>query len=229
MKKIYYIIIILLLTTLILFTNYKVLKGNQENTNSKKIVLKLNHDDTKALDYKDTEAIVLENKITDMKFDLKEEIDYHFYDKEKYYDNLKIFLDYIQNNFNIEINNKWKVQINKISNDYGLVRFVYYINGYISTNKAITFSVNDKKVEKVYYSFINENLDESVIINKVKKFKNNIVQEKKKLNKDETLIEEKTTYDYNYRTNKITYTYCLYFQNGYGIVNNDYCSIYFLH
>ena len=164
-----------------------------------------------------------------MKFDLKEEIDYHFYDKEKYYDNLKIFLDYIQKNFNIEINNKWKVQINKISNDYGLVRFVYYINGYISTNKAITFSVNDKKVEKVYYSFINENLDESVIINKVKKFKNNIVQEKKKLNKDETLIEEKTTYDYNYRTNKITYTYCLYFQNGYGIINNDYCSIYFLH
>ena len=198
MKKIYYIIIILLLTTLILFTNYKVLKRNQENTNSKKIVLKLNHDDTKTLDYKDTEAIVLENKITDMKFDLKEEIDYHFYDKEKYYDNLKIFLDYIQKNFNIEINNKWKVQINKISNDYGLVRFVYYINGYISTNKAITFSVNDKKVEKVYYSFINENLDESVIINKVKKFKNNIVQEKKKLNKDETLIEEKTTYDYNY-------------------------------
>lgn len=51
MKKIYYIIIILLLTTLILFTNYKVLKGNQENTNSKKIVLKLNHDDTKTLDY----------------------------------------------------------------------------------------------------------------------------------------------------------------------------------
>ena len=93
MKKIYYIIIILLLTTLILFTNYKVLKRNQENTNSKKIVLKLNHDDTKTLDYKDTEAIVLENKITDMKFDLKEEIDYHFYDKEKYYDNLKIFLD----------------------------------------------------------------------------------------------------------------------------------------
>ena len=175
MKKIYYIIIILLLTTLILFTNYKVLKGNQENTNSKKIVLKLNHDDTKTLDYKDTEAIVLENKITDMKFDLKEEIDYHFYDKEKDYDNLKIFLDYIQKNFNIKINNKWKVQINKISNDYGLVRFVYYINGYISTNKAITFSVNDKKVEKVYYSFINENLDESVIINKVKKFKNNIV------------------------------------------------------
>ena len=53
--------------------------------------------------------------------------------------------------------------------------------------------------------------------------------EKKKLNKDETLIEEKTTYEYNYRTNKITYTYCLYFQNGYGIINNDYCSIYFLH
>ena len=158
-----------------------LLKRNQENTNSKKIVLKLNHDDTKTLDYKDTEAIVLENKITDMKFDLKEEIDYHFYDKEKYYDNLKIFLDYIQKNFNIEINNKWKVQINKISNNYGLVRFVYYINGYISTNKAITFSVNDKKVEKVYYSFINENLDESVIINKVKKFKNNIVQEKKEI------------------------------------------------
>ena len=154
---------------------------------------------------------------------------YDYFNRKKYYDNLKIFLDYIQNNFNIEINNKWKVQINKISNDYGLVRFVYYINGYISTNKAITFSVNDKKVEKVYYSFINENLDESVIINKVKKFKNNIVQEKKKLNKDETLIEEKTTYDYNYRTNKITYTYCLYFQNGYGIINNDYCSIYFLH
>lgn len=43
----------------------------------------------------------------------------------------------------------------------------------------------------VYYSYLNENIDEKDTISKVEKFKENTVQGKKKLKSAEKLIEEK--------------------------------------
>lgn len=181
MKKIIYIFIILLCTFYILSKNYTFFhKGKEINDNilNSKMILKLMHDDTKDLTYQETEAIVEEKKVGKIKFKLGKETEYHFFDKEKDYDNLKVILDYIKNNFNININNKWKYQINVISSDYGLIKFVYYLNDEIETNKAITFEINNDIVDMVYYSYLNENIDEKDIISKVEKFKENTIQEK---------------------------------------------------
>ena len=180
MKKINYILFIVLFIILfVLFKNNISFNTKKEAKNNDKTTLKLMHDDTKDLTYQETEAIVEEKKVGKIKFKLGKETEYHFFDKEKDYDNLKVILDYIKNNFNININNKWKYQINVISSDYGLIKFVYYLNDEIETNKAITFEINNDIVDMVYYSYLNENIDEKDIISKVEKFKENTIQEKK--------------------------------------------------
>lgn len=180
MKKINYILFIVLFIILfVLFKNNISFNTKKEAKNNDKTTLKLMHDDTKNLTYQETEAIVEEKKVGKIKFKLGKETEYHFFDKEKDYDNLKVILDYIKNNFNININNKWKYQINVISSDYGLIKFVYYLNDEIETNKAITFEINNDIVDMVYYSYLNENIDEKDIISKVEKFKENTIQEKK--------------------------------------------------
>lgn len=180
MKKINYILFIVLFIILfVLFKNNISFNTKKEAKNNDKTTLKLMHDDTKDLTYQETEAIVEEKKVGKIKFKLGKETEYHFFYKEKDYDNLKVILDYIKNNFNININNKWKYQINVISSDYGLIKFVYYLNDEIETNKAITFEINNDIVDMVYYSYLNENIDEKDIISKVEKFKENTIQEKK--------------------------------------------------
>jgi len=228
MKKINYILFIVLFIILfVLFKNNISFNTKKEAKNNDKTTLKLMHDDTKDLTYQETEAIVEEKKVGKIKFKLGKETEYHFFDKEKDYDNLKVILDYIKNNFNININNKWKYQINVISSDYGLIKFVYYLNDEIETNKAITFEINNDIVDMVYYSYLNENIDEKDIISKVEKFKENTIQEKK-LKNTEKLIEEKISYSYNYRLGKVIYTYCLFFQKENVTINNSIGSSYFI-
>ena len=158
MKKMGYIFIILFFTLFILLKNYVYFNEKKEigdNNSNNKIPLKLMHDDTKDLTYQETEAIVEEKEIKNMRFDLSKETEYRFFDKKRDYNNLKMILDYIQNDFDIEIDNKWKYQINIISLDYGLIKFVYYLNEEIGTNRSIIFEINDGIVDKVYYSYIN--------------------------------------------------------------------------
>ena len=215
MKKIIYIFIILLCTFYILSKNYTFFhKGKEINDNilNSKMILKLMHDDTKDLTYQETETIFEEKKIENIKFNFNKDTEYHFFDKNKDFNNLKVILEYIQNDFNIEINSRWKYQVNFISSNYGLVKFVYYINKEIGTNKSIIFEINDGVVDKVYYSYIN----------------NSTIQEKKELQDTEKLIEEKITYNYNYRIDKVIYSYCLFFQNEHGSIDNSYGSSYFV-
>ena len=229
MKKNNYILfIVLFIILLVLFKNNIFFNTKKEAKNNDKTTLKLIHDDTKDLTYQETEAIVEEKKVGKIKFKLGKETEYHFFDKEKDYDNLKVILDYIKSNFNIDINNKWKYQINVISSDYGLIKFVYYLNDEIETNKAITFEINNDIVDMVYYSYLNENIDEKDTISKVEKFKENTVQEKEKLKSTEKLIEEKISYSYNYRLGKVIYTYCLFFQKENVTINNSIGSSYFI-
>ena len=231
MKKMGYIFIILFFTLFILLKNYVYFNEKKEigdNNSNNKITLKLMHDDTKDLTYQETEAIVEEKEIKNMRFDLSKETEYRFFDKKRDYNNLKMILDYIQNDFDIEIDNKWKYQINIISLDYGLIKFVYYLNEEIGTNRSIIFEINDGIVDKVYYSYINEYVNEKEIIKNVEKFKKTTIQEKKELRDNEKIIEEKITYHYNYRIGKVIYTYCLFFQNEHGSIDNSYGSTYFV-
>ena len=231
MKKIIYIFIILLCTFYILSKNYTFFhKGKEINDNilNSKMILKLMHDDTKDLTYQETETIFEEKKIENIKFNFNKDTEYHFFDKNKDFNNLKVILEYIQNDFNIEINSRWKYQVNFISSNYGLVKFVYYINKEIGTNKSIIFEINDGVVDKVYYLYINNYVNEKEIIEKVEKFKKSTIQEKKELQDTEKLIEEKITYNYNYRIDKVIYSYCLFFQNEHGSIDNSYGSSYFV-
>ena len=98
MKKMGYIFIILFFTLFILLKNYVYFNEKKEigdNNSNNKITLKLMHDDTKDLTYQETEAIVEEKEIKNMRFDLSKETEYRFFDKKRDYNNLKMILDYI--------------------------------------------------------------------------------------------------------------------------------------
>lgn len=233
MKKKLYIFFIICLIVLGLFILMASLyfytkKEKYNNKGNEKIILELMHDDTKGLSFQETEAIVDNEKINNIKFELENEIEQRFFDQEKDYISLKKMIDYIKIKFNVEIGSDWKYYINKISDKSGFVSFVYFINDEISTNRSITFEINDDNIDNVYYSYVNDYVNEKKIIEKVENFKKNTIQEKKKIKDKEKIIDEKTTYSYNYRIDRIIYTYCLFFKNDHGTINNSYGSTYFV-
>lgn len=102
--------------------------------------------------------------------------------------------------------------------------FIYYFNDVISTNRAITFSIQKNEIVKVSYSYLNEKVDEEKFIKKYQKFLNTYEQEKVNVLGDNYEIDgDITTYKYNYRTNRLIYTYNIFYrQKDIGIINNDY-------
>lgn len=140
---------------------------------------------------------------------------------------LMVFTDYIYDKWNIKLDKKWKYYINTLNSDdnFGFISFIYYIDENISTNKVINFFGDKGMISKVSFSYIDSKIDENLIINNVKLFKENTIQEKKKLNMNESFIEEGTKFSYNYRINKTIYSYYLFFKEG-ELINNDYGSEY---
>ena len=87
--------------------------------------------------------------------------------------------------------------------------------------------ISENKVKRVTYSYLENKIDESLLINRVNNFKRNTIQEKKVLNENEKILEENVEFSYNFKLKKLIYSYNLSYENVDGIIN-DYGSVYFI-
>lgn len=200
---------------------------NQSNNEQKKILLELKHETDFEEEYGlfGTEAETTEEKINieGIKFN---EVALKPYNNDE---DIKFLSDFIYKKFNIRLDNKWQYYINifNTDNNDGYITFIYYIDENISTNKAITFFFENNTINNMSYSYLDTKIEEETIIKNVNLFKEKTIQEKKQLKEDEKYLQEKTTFNYNYRINKTIYSYCLFFEQD-GLINNEYGSDYII-
>ena len=193
------------------------------DTNEKKI-LKLNHT-VNLMELEPSE--LLEEKQENLNIGSLPEIERKMYENESYLD---FIIEYIKNNFNIDIDDNWEFVIHYYNDEKtdGMIQFTYMIGDEIRTNKNITFGYENKYINYVFYKCLDENVDETDLIERVKKFKNNYTQEKIKLKKDEKFESETTNYSYFYNVDKLVYSYAVFFFYDGGIINNDNGTSYFI-
>lgn len=194
--------------------------SNQKNDKT----LRLNHEvDLLGLQPND----IVKEKKENLKISGLPEVLEKNYEEETYLD---LIVDYIKKNFDININNKWKYSINYYDDEKtsGMIQFIYVIGNEIKTNKMITFGYEDGYIKYIYYSCLDSEIDENNLIERVKKFKENYVQEKPKLKGNEKIENEETSYGYLYNVDKLIYSYAIYIKTNNGIINNDNNTSYFI-
>lgn len=194
------------------------------NSLNNKQVLKLNH----IVNLSELEpSELLYEKQDNIKIENLPEVERKMYDNELYLD---FITDYIKNNLNVDIDNRWEFVIHYYNDEKtdGMIQFTYMIDNEIRTNKNITFGYENGYINYIYYKCLDMKIDEENLIQRVKKFKNNHIQEKIKLKKDEKFESETTTYSYYYNVDKLVYSYAVFFSYDGGIINNDNATAYFI-
>lgn len=137
----------------------------------------------------------------------------------------------LETELNITINNKWKYYVHSYNdeNTSGVIGFIYWINDEIETTKSIILPVEKNTINTVFYSYLNNSINEEDLIERLEKFKNSTVQEKYELSESEIFLEEKTVYLFNYQNNSFYYTYNLFFEVKPLLeINNDYGCEYLI-
>lgn len=108
---------------------------------------------------------------------------------------------------------------------FGYIIFIYYIDDIISTNRAITFSIEDGYINNISYSYLDTYVNEIEILYRYNYFINHYKQEKGYVLdyiNYYTIDDDKTNYGYNFGNGKITYTYNIFYKmNDLGVINND--------
>lgn len=231
-RKIIFILLFSIGIFLLVFSIYSIVSNNivYGKFRDKKIKLELLHDDMKNLS---AESTVADYKTIDINNHEtihlnKDLIEKGIFYNDSYYKELDYFIDYIKTKFNIKLDSKWKFMIHLYDGEStGFVSFLYYLNDEIATNKSIMFFISENKVKRVTYSYLENKIDESLLINRVNNFKRNTIQEKKVLNENEKILEENVEFSYNFKLKKLIYSYNLSYENVDGIIN-DYGSVYFI-
>lgn len=155
----------------------------------------------------------------------------------EYQDKYSKVINYIKNiypNFDVS---KWNIMVNMydINDGFGMIRFNYQIKDVIDTNKSILLTVNNNIINKISFINMDFETDEEKLIELVNEFKDNTIQEKKEFASNEEFLKDETTYTYQYNTEKLIYTYQLYFYQQYGdnpenkVVNNEYGTEYIIN
>lgn len=195
-----------------------------ENVNNKKEVLELEDYRNNPISLNFEEDDLVKSQAINLKHTtLKEQLSTK-YNNEREFD---VLAQYIKDNFNIEINNNWKVYVHYYDTEKtsGIVEFTYSV-GEINTNRSFSFTINNSKYDKVSYKCLTENIDEKNLIDRVNIFKEKYVQEKKDLSDDEVFFEENTNYMYYINADKLIYSYTYFYKyDEAGFINNDWGTI----
>lgn len=194
------------------------------NDLNEKKVLKLNHlVDT--LELEPTELVM--EKEDNIKIENLPEVERKMYENESYLD---LIVNYIKNNFNVDIDDRWEFVIHYYNDEKtdGMIQFTYMINNEIRTNKNITFGYENGYINYIFYKCLDSVVNEEDLVKRVNIFKNNYIQEKIKLKKDEEFLSETTNFSYYYNVEKLVYSYAVFFSYDDGIINNDNGTAYFI-
>ena len=76
--------------------------------------------------------------------------------KKSYDGKLEDITKLIKDKINIDIDNNWKYYIHYLDENqsYGFIVFIYYINDAISTNRAVSLTIQDGTIISLSYSYI---------------------------------------------------------------------------
>lgn len=133
-------------------------------------------------------------------------------------------------NFTFE---NWRITVNYFSDDEstGNLIFRYYIGDSIITNKAVTCLIENDIITQINYSNIDMTTDEATLLDKVDRFTQTHIQEKKQMKSGEEFISEDIRYVYYYNIDTLVYSYTLFFYEDTDIgkvINNEYVSEYII-
>lgn len=184
------------------------------------------------LKYRDSLDIELEpdnpkEKIINLKFSNIPEM------KEQKYNNnseLSVFVKYIKDTFNLELDSKWNVIVHYYDENMtvGMIEFNYMIEE-IKTNKSIIFNLDNGTADVVYYKNLDKEVNEEDLLNRLKLFRDKYTQEKKQFKDDEKLDKERTNFNYYFGVDKLVYSYVVFFSYGeHQLINNDYGTTYII-
>ena len=97
-------------------------------------------------------------------------------------DQLHVFVEYIEKEFGIQIDDKWTVLIHFYDDErtVGMIKFQYWI-GNIGTDKCITYNLEQGKSDTVFYTHLDESVDEESLLARVQIFEERYEQEKREL------------------------------------------------
>jgi len=197
----------------------------EDNIENRKELLKLFYRDGDT-DYLDIPETIVES------ININYNIDFNMYQNivEKQYnndENLQDIVSLINDKLNITIDNNWKYSINKYNEleHSGMIKFLYYIDDIIDTNRCISFFFEQGVADKIYYSYLNKSFDQDIILYKYNYFVNHYKQERQVIDKlkDYYIVEgDRTQYSYNFENNKLIYSYTIFYQEPLlGSINPD--------
>ena len=136
---------------------------------------------------------------------------------------LDVFADFMADRFGICVDGNWNVFVHYYDEGQtaGMAEFQYTI-GEIDTNKAVVFWLENGKAVRIGYKNLDCVTDEGALLERVVAFNTRYEQERPVLGEDEHLEEEKTFFTYYYNTDKLVYSYNVFFSYGeFGVINND--------
>lgn len=138
----------------------------------------------------------------------------------------KALTDFIGKELGTEISGKWLISVHYYDAEKttGQIKLVYRINDAVVTNRAIIFFIEDGKIEKATYSYLDKEADETEITEKYRNFIVTHRQERKNPLGDGWSVDDETTkFVYSYKTGLLIYSYNIFLKNNEsGIINNDY-------
>lgn len=102
----------------------------------------------------------------------------------------------------------------------GILQLRYQI-GRIITTRAVSAHISDGRITAMYYTDMDGEAEEADLLRRVQTFEEMYEQEKYPLGENEKFLDETATYTYDCSTEKLIYTYNLFFEEESGVINNS--------
>ncbi len=198
-----------------------------ETEEQEKEVLKLGH----TIDFDPSEGYVPESIPANIPFEMPEGLDNgHGENVEIPKEVLKAINEFLPD---FDPSDNWHNHINYYTQDLsvGMVEFIYYIDDFISTDKAIICTIENGYITSITARNLAAKQTEAVLIDAVKHFKETHTQEKYVFKEGEEFLSEDVNYIYYYNDYTLVYAYQLFFYMDTPVgkvINNEYFSEYII-
>lgn len=132
------------------------------------------------------------------------------YDNDSFLDEI---VGIIKDKLDVDIDSSWKYFIHYPNEDmsFGYIMFIYYIDDIISTNRVITFFIENGYINNISYFYLDTYINENEILYRYNYFINHYKQEKVY---DYNNYDEEIRFSYNFGNSKLTYGYYVFYKKN---------------
>ena len=132
----------------------------------------------------------------------------------------------LKTELDLTLDGNWQFYIHYYTQaqDVGVLALIYWIDGVIATNRAVTIPIENGTATTVIYSYLDRTVDEDTLLRKYQNFRDTHVQQRDNvLGEDFEFYGESTLYTYNFRTEQLRYTYNIFYRHiKTDIIDNSY-------